>query len=160
MMFPPPEQIGSSGAHKLSVFPPYAGLIVGSGWPPHNMVENPLDGSPNRATAATWSATEGGICVVAKSITVEPCEYPPSTIFVFGQLATRALNMGTRIIGSGVRAVVVIVVRRIVDRVDIDGPPADLRGERVDECLSDIAEAGFLMGAAREHHRDVGAWIG
>ena len=52
------------------------------------LLENPLVGSPNRATAATWSATEGGICVVAKSITVEPCEYPPSTIFVFGQLVT------------------------------------------------------------------------
>ena len=53
MMLPPPEQIGSSGAHKLMVLDPYAGLIVGSGWPPHNMVENPLLGSPKRATAAT-----------------------------------------------------------------------------------------------------------
>src|SRR6516165_4160089 len=88
MMLPPGEQIGSSGVHKLMVLPAYSGLITGSGWPPHNMLENPLEGSPNSATAATWSATRAGIAEVARSITVEPCEYPPSTIFVFGQLAT------------------------------------------------------------------------
>ena len=72
MILPPPEQIGSSGAHKLMVFPPYNGLIAGSGPPPHNMLENPLVGSPKRATAATRSATEGGICVLDKLITVAP----------------------------------------------------------------------------------------
>ena len=53
MMLPPGEQMGSSGVHKLMVLPAYSGLVVGSGWPPHNMVENPLDGSPKSATAAT-----------------------------------------------------------------------------------------------------------
>lgn len=72
MMFPPEEQIGSSGAHRLMVLALYSGLIVGSGWPPHNMLENPLDGSPKRATATTWSATGAGMAEVAKSITVEP----------------------------------------------------------------------------------------
>lgn len=52
------------------------------------MVEKPLDGSPKRATAATWSAAEAGSALVARSITVEPCEYPPSTIREFGQLDT------------------------------------------------------------------------
>src|SRR5437879_12891713 len=61
---------------------------------------NRFDGVPNRVTAATWSATSGGIGLgtsaastpsgiaadVTKPITAAPCEYPPSTILVLGQL--------------------------------------------------------------------------
>lgn len=72
MMFPPPVHIGSSAAHKLMTLELYSGLRVGNGCPPHNMLENPLDGSPNSATATTWSATEGGIAADAKSITPAP----------------------------------------------------------------------------------------
>ena len=43
---------------------------------------------PGRSYTLPAILTDGGICVVARSITVEPCEYPPSTIFVFGQLPT------------------------------------------------------------------------
>src|SRR5262245_56950422 len=68
--------------------------------------------------------------------------------------------MSTRVVGTHWRAVVVIVVRWVVHRVDADGSPADLRGKRVDKCLSDVAQTGVLMGAAGESHRDVGAWIG
>jgi hypothetical protein len=59
-------------------------------------------GFPNRATAATWFATSGGIgagtseaatpsgtaFAVTKPITAAPWENPPSTTSVLGQFAT------------------------------------------------------------------------
>jgi hypothetical protein len=96
----PPEQIGSSGTHKSMVLPAYSGPTVTGGWLMTRM--NRSLGFPNRATAATWSATSGGIGLgtseavtpsgtafaVTKPITAAPWEYPPSTIAVRGQLAT------------------------------------------------------------------------
>src|ERR1700746_3824729 len=62
---------------------------------------NRLFGFPNRATAATWFATSGGIgegtseavtpsgmaLAVTKPITAAPWENPPSTNLVFGHVA-------------------------------------------------------------------------
>lgn len=73
---------------------PYSGLIAVSR-PPGSL----LDGFPKTATAATWSATLGGIgagtnpkgngapAEVMTSITAAPREYPLSTILVLGQFA-------------------------------------------------------------------------
>src|SRR6478609_3132423 len=69
---------------------------------------NPVDGLPNNATAATWSATEGGIgpvrpegiekpsgteSAVRYPATAAPWEKPPRTILVFGQLAATAWTL-------------------------------------------------------------------
>jgi hypothetical protein len=65
---------------------------------------NRVDGLPNKATAAMWLATSGGIgagtsvgetpsgttLAVTKPMTAAPCENPPSTILVFGQFAAVA----------------------------------------------------------------------
>jgi hypothetical protein len=62
------------------------------------------DGFPKRAIAATWLATSGGIgagtseaetpsgtaFAVTNPATAAPCENPPSTISVWGQLAAVA----------------------------------------------------------------------
>src|ERR1700693_5218277 len=65
-------------------------------------LRNQVSGVPNRTTAATCGAIAGGIVPVipagransagrvsggGEPATVAPCEYPPSTILVFGQLA-------------------------------------------------------------------------
>jgi hypothetical protein len=73
---------------------PYSGLFAVSGRPGAL-----LDGFPKTATAATWSATLGGIgagtkprgngtpAEVMTSMTAAPREYPTSTILVLGQFA-------------------------------------------------------------------------
>ncbi len=102
----PLEQIGSSSTHKSMVLSAYSGptAICGS------LIAriNRVFGFPIKATAATRSATSGGIgfgtpsgapsgmtFAVTKPITAAPWEYPPSTSLVSGQLAamdrTRAL---------------------------------------------------------------------
>src|SRR6185312_14239155 len=88
-MLTPAVQMGSPGIHMSIVFPTYSGPMPGIGSPPDNRLANePLsDGFPNTATAATLLATLAGISPVARSITSAPCEYPPSTILVLGQLA-------------------------------------------------------------------------
>ena len=70
--------------------------------------KNPLDGLPNSATAATWSATAAGIgpvrpagiakpagteSAVRYPATAAPCEKPPSTILVSGHSATTAWTL-------------------------------------------------------------------
>ena len=98
------------------VFPPYAGLIAGSGPPPHNMLEKPLVGSPNKATAATWSATGGRHLVAGQIDHGRALRIPAKHDFRVGAGGDNVLDVGTGVIGTGGRAVVVIVVRRVVDR--------------------------------------------
>lgn len=43
----------------------------------------------------------------------------------------------------------------VVHRVDPNRPPANLRGKRVDERLTDVAKTRSLMRAASENDRDV-----
>jgi hypothetical protein len=45
----------------------------------------------------------------------------------------------------------------VLDPVDVEGLGADLGSQRVDEDLTDAADARRLTGAAGEHHLDVGA---
>jgi hypothetical protein len=95
----PLEQIGSSGTHISMVLVAYSGPTATGGSLITRM--NRSLGFPNRATAATWFATSGGIgfgtseavtpsgtaFAVTKPITAAPWEYPPSTIAVWGQFA-------------------------------------------------------------------------
>ncbi len=98
----PPPQIVSPGAHNSIVLAAYCGPITIGGAP--NWRIKSSEGFPNRTTAATWSATSGAIgwgmydrnaagtsdgtaAEVTKPATAAPCEYPPSTIRVFGQFA-------------------------------------------------------------------------
>src|ERR1700694_2296681 len=96
---PPSEQTGSSAAHRVVVLAAYSGPIATGGSPITRI--NRSEGFPKRATAATWSATAGGIgfgtsvattpsgttFAVTKPITAAPWENPPSTILVLGQFA-------------------------------------------------------------------------
>ena len=76
---------------QVDGLPPHTGLTV-SGRP------SLADGLPNTAMAATWSGTLGGSgllnpttgigTALMTSITAAPCEYPPSTSLVLGQLST------------------------------------------------------------------------
>jgi hypothetical protein len=100
---PPLEQIMSSGMHKSMVLSAYSGPTATGG----SLIAriNRVDGFPNRATAATWFATSGGIgegtseattpsgmtFAVVKPITAAPWENPPSTMLVLGQLAAMDL---------------------------------------------------------------------
>jgi hypothetical protein len=80
--------------HRSTVLIPYTGLIAVSGRPIL------VDGLPNTATAATWSATAGGNgrpnpkvalgSAVMRSTAAAPCEYPPTTMLVEGQAAAVA----------------------------------------------------------------------
>src|SRR6201993_4123108 len=94
----PAEQIGSAGTHRSMVLASYSGPTLTGGAPITRI--NMSLGFPNRATAATWLATSGGIGLgtpsgapsgmtlsVTKPITAAPWEYPPSTIWVLGQVA-------------------------------------------------------------------------
>jgi hypothetical protein len=130
---------------------------------------NWLDGFPKRTTAAKWLATSGGVgwggwarfapsgtwFAVTKPVTAAPWEYPPSTILVLGQVAAMCSTWlpasvivdGCREIGGG----------RVVDRISPQRFRADVRAQRVDEILTYAANAGWLGGAAGEHHLDVGA---
>src|SRR5690349_9189651 len=92
----PAEQTKSSGTQSSTVFGRYSDPMVIAGWLMTPM--NRSDGVPSRATAATWLATAGGITCgtlgsvtpsgitseVTNPMTAAPCEYPPSTIDVFG----------------------------------------------------------------------------
>jgi hypothetical protein len=94
----PLEQTKSSGTHKSMVLAAYSGPTSTSGrWIARI---NRSFGFPNRATAATWLATSGGIgfgtpsgapsgmtFAVTKPITAAPWENPPSAILVLGQFA-------------------------------------------------------------------------
>src|SRR5258708_883137 len=85
----------------------YSGPMTTVGAPASRMKLS--EGSPNGATAATWSATSGGIgwgtraagtpsgmtADVTKPATTAPCEKPPSTILVLGQLAAVAWMWST-----------------------------------------------------------------
>ena len=51
--------------------------------------------------------------------------------------------------GEGV-AVGEVVAGRVVDRVDVERPRAQMRAQGVDERLADSADAGCLAGASRE----------
>ena len=73
---------------RSMVFVRKPGLTVGSGAPPASMLENSLDGLPKSVTAAMRSPTAGGSADVDSSVTDAPCEYPPTTMLVLGQLAT------------------------------------------------------------------------
>src|SRR3954466_15702351 len=83
--------MGSLALHKSMALPPHTGLTV-------NGRPSLADGLPNTAMAATWSGTLGGSgllkptagigTALMTSITAAPCEYPPSTSLVFGQLST------------------------------------------------------------------------
>lgn len=75
-------------------------------------------------------------------------------------MSTRVVSTG----GGGIRQIVVGRINenvggRVVDRVDADGPAANLRAQRVDERFSDPASTGWVTGAAGGYHLDVGAWI-
>ncbi len=59
--------------------------------------------------------------------------------------------------GRELNAVTEIAAGRVVDRVDGHRPAADLRAHRIDERLTDPADARGLGSASREHHLDVGA---
>src|ERR1700722_7891980 len=97
-----PLQIVSPGAHKSMVLGAYNGPMTIVGAPASR--RNSSDGLPNRATAATWPATSGGIgwgtrpagmpsgiaAEVTKPAKAAPWENPPSTILVLGQLAAGA----------------------------------------------------------------------
>src|SRR6476646_11321349 len=94
-----PLQIVSPAAHRSMVLAAYNGPMTTGGAPTSRM--NWSDGLPNRVTAATWSATSGGIgagtsaagtpsgttAEVTNPATTAPCENPPSTILVLGQFA-------------------------------------------------------------------------
>jgi len=71
----------------------------------------------------------------------------------------RVLDVRGRVSGAGRRAVVVIVISRVVHRVDVHRPAAELRSQRVDECLAHIAQARFLVGTASKDNSDVGARV-
>ena len=71
-----------------------------------------------------------------------------------------ALDVSTRIVRTARRALVVIVVRRVVHRVDLNGTPGKIRGEQVDERLAHVAESWLLMGPTSKDDRDVGARVG
>src|SRR3954463_14629959 len=83
--------MGSLALHKSMALPPHTGLTV-SGTP------SLADGLPNTAMAATWSGTLGGSgllnpiagigTALMTSIIAAPCEYPPNTSLVLGQLST------------------------------------------------------------------------
>jgi hypothetical protein len=76
-----------------------------------------------------------------------------------GTVRGHVLDMSTRVISTGGDGIREIVPSRVVDRVDPDGPPANLRAQRVDERFSDPANTGWIIAAAGEYHLDVGAWI-
>src|ERR1700742_723874 len=105
MVGPPngaPLQMVSPSAHKSMVLGTYSGPITTVGAPASRSQVS--DGLPNRATAATWLATSGGIgggtnaagtpsgitADVTKPATAAPWEKPPSTILVLGQFAAVA----------------------------------------------------------------------
>src|SRR5258707_5740040 len=91
MFWPSVWQIGSPPLHRSMDRPPHTGLIV-------NGRPSLAEGLPNTAMAATWSGTLGGSgllnpttgigTALMTSITAAPCEYPPSTSLVLGQLST------------------------------------------------------------------------
>jgi hypothetical protein len=48
----------------------------------------------------------------------------------------------------------------VIDRIYVEGLCANARVQGVDECLPGRAEAGWIVGAAGEHHLHVRARIG
>ena len=105
----------------------------------------------------------GTTAEVTKPATTAPCEKPPSTILVLGQLAAVAwMWLTASLIPCDDRfgefdAGGKIGAGRVVDRIHVDRLVADLRPQCVDERLSDPADTGRLAGTPGEHHLDVGA---
>jgi hypothetical protein len=93
-LLPEESQTKSLSTHKSMVLAKYCDPIVIGG----SLIAcmNRVDGFPNRATAAMWLATSGGIgagtsagetpsgtaFAVTKPMTAAPWENPPSTILV------------------------------------------------------------------------------
>lgn len=81
---------------------------------------------------------------------------------LFGLRAARGhvLDVSRRVLGADGCALGEFEGARVVDRVDAQRAPADLRSERIDERLAHIADAGTLARAAGERHFHAGARIG
>ena len=75
-----------------------------------------------------------------------------------GTVRRRGLDMGARVLNA-VQGGGEVGGGWVVDRIYADRFCADLRAQRVHECLSCRTNTGVLGGAAREYHLEVGAGL-
>ena len=163
----PPEQIGSSFTHKSMVLSAYSGPTSISG----SLIAriNRVFGFPIKATAATRSATSGGIGFGTPSgapsgmtfAVTKPDHGGALGISAEDQLGVRTVRrhgldtsarVSNTVYGGGK-----FHAGGVVDRIYPDRLCAESRAQRVHECLSRRTNTGWLGGAAGEYHLDVGA---